>query len=462
MKEFSFKLQKEILNGLRESHVSSRNSGSLIDCMNILPMDQNLLAYEAATSLFDDEYLFDVIPPISWPFPQMYLGQTHSLLCFQTKIFSIDTSVSSWNVVKVYDFGSEPSWDEDNTWHFAPFYDMIVLSNGVKMLWYNPHNSTWEQITGTLTRPVMSTICAFNGQLVGGNFTSTYYDTDNTFLGWSKIGYYDHTIDESNVAGYAPMPFKEEVRKVMPFNNSIIVYGDSAIIAARPNGVNFEIKPLTKYGIMSRDAIFGNEDYQIFIDESGWLRQITPDFQIKRLGYQEFFSPMTDGYPVIINDSTEDRHYISDGTNNFILTQYGLGKGYQSIVSGEYIQGDFVGNIKRDDTPDEEYRIQTDIFDIGYRGQKTIESIDVGSDQATSCYVSIDYRYKATDGWSTTREVICNDEGVAHLRCAGLEFRFNLRFVDYEDVNLDYVNVKYKATDRRYVRGTTHATATTS
>ncbi len=459
MKEFSFKVDGKALNGLRKHHTNARNSGGLVDCMNILPTDNGLLPYEAATPLFEDEYLFDVLPAVEWPFPQMHLGSVWSLLCFKTKIFSIDRSIDPWNVTEVFDFGTQDDWDGDNTWHFADFHDMVVLTNGAVMLWYDPYNTTWTLLPGSSTIPVMGTICNYRGQLIGGNFISDWYDTDSSFVGWGKIGSFSMLPDESNIAGYRPMDFTGSVRKVLPIGDFIIAYGEGGIDVLVPGETTFGSKKLAAYGIMSRDAVYGDKDKHIFIDENGWLRQLTADLKLTRLGYQEFFQPMSGSHPLIVHDSTEGRYYIGDGTNSFVLTPSGMGKGFQVIPSGEFIEGGFVANVLRDSDPDLTYQVTTDTYDINYRAQKTIEAIDVSSDQSSDCYVSIDYRFKKTDAWSTTREVRCNDEGVVHLPCAGIEFRFNLRFTSYTDVNLDYVNVKYKATDRRFTRGTTHAAA---
>ncbi len=462
MKEFSFKIGDKALNGLRAHHTNPRNSGGLVDCMNILPTDSGLLSYEAATPLFEDAYLFDLIPPVEWPFPQMHFGPVWTLLCFQTKIYSIDRSLDPWNPTLVYDFGTQSTWDEDNTWHIADFYDMVVLTNGLTMLWYDPYNAVWTALTGSSTIPVMGTICNYRGQLVGGNFITSWYDTDSSFVGWGKIGSFSMLPDESNIAGYKPMDFTGSIRRMLPLGKAIITYGEGGIAALIPGDTTFGSKKLASFGIMSRDAIYGDEDRHIFIDENGWLNQLTADLKLTRLGYQEFFQPMSAEYPIIVNDSSERRYYIGDGTDTFVLTPAGLGKGCQMMTSGAFIEGVFVANIVRDDTPNLTYQITTDTFDVNYRAQKTIEAIDVGSDQSDDCYVSIDYRFKKTESWTTTREVRCNDEGVAHLPCAGIEFRFNLRFVDYIDVNLDYLNIKYKATDRRFTRGTTHAIANAS
>ena len=474
MREYSFTIKD--LNGLRVHHKSARNSGGLTGCMNFLPTENGLLPYKAATSLLDDAYLFDILPHKEWPFPQMHHGSVWSLLCFQTKIYSLDITLDPWNPTLVYNFGTMAAWDQDNTWQIADFHDMVVLTNNAAMLWYNPSTTTWEEISGVTDRPVMGTACNYRGQLIGGNFKEAFHDTDSSFVGWGKIGSFDMTPDAANIAGYKPMPFTGVVRKVLPLNKYIIVYGEGGIVALAPGENTFGHRVLAKYGIMSRDAVYGNDDAHVFIDENGWLRKIGVDLQITELGYQEYFEGMNyvTNYPSILFDSNEGDYYISDGDDNYVLTPAGLSEAYQSITSGEFIQGAFVGNILLPADGEEDDLnssfITTNVYDMGYRARKTVESIEVSFDVAYEanldddilCTVSIAYRNKVNEEWSVSAGVLCNHEGVARIPCSGVEFMFIVTFNDFTKINLDYITVKYKATDKRFTRGISHANANAS
>ncbi len=473
MKEFSFKIDGKALNGLRVHHNNARNSGGLVGCVNLLPTESGLLAYEAATSLFDNAYLFDLLPPREWPFPQMHHGPVWNLLCFQTKIYSIDITTDPWNTTLIYNFGTQPLWDENNTWQVADFHDMVVLVNGLVMLWYNPDTTVWETISGSTTRPVMGTVCNYRGQLIGGNFIESFHDTDSSFVGWSKIGSFDMLPDEWNTSGYKPMPFTGVVKRVVPLDKYIIVYGEGGIVALAPGEMTFGHKVLAKYGVMSRDAVYGDDEQHVFIDENGWLCRLSGELKIERLGYQEYFEDMDAvlDFPIITYNSNENRYHISagDSDDNYVLTSSGLCTSKQSIISGEYIQGDFVGNILiSEDLEELNYNqsyVITDTYDMGYRAQKTIEAIEVSydsnydedDDDTTLCVVAIIYKLKANGGWNVSPSALCNNEGVARIPCAGVEFRFLITFSDYTKINLDYIDIKYKATDRRFTRGTSHA-----
>ncbi len=457
MREFQITFDAAKLQGLRKHHTNPRNSGGLLSCYNALPTEKGLLALEPATKLFSDQYLFDIIPPISWPFPQMLLGKRRSILAFQTMIFTINTI--DWSLTKVLDYGTQ-NWDEDNDWHIADSYDMLIGANGSKVFWYNNTTSVWEDKLADSTMPIFGTVCDFNGQIIAGNITSTWHGCDEQFVIWGEIGSFDMTPTSTNVAGFRPMPFKGEVKHVKSLKSAVIVYGEGGIAALIPKDTTFGLIKLADYGVSIRTAVGGDENQHVFIDENGWLRRITNELKIERLGYQEFFESMLTGYPTINYDELEKRFYISEGTNNYVLTPQGLGQSFQSITSGIYSQGAFVGNIISEDRS-EIFELEIDTFDMGVRAQKTIQTVEVGGDSSSTFSVAVKYRFKTSDSFATTSYVTCNNEGIAALPCAGIEFRLLIRVTDYSDVNLDYVIVRYKMTDKRSIRGV-YATQTSS
>ena len=460
MREFDFTIRAESLNGLRRFETQTRNSSGMIELFNGIAAEEGLQALQPLTVLFENEYLFDLIPDVEWPFPQMHIGFNKSVLCFENKIYEIDRTTSPWTTSLVLTLPG--TFDETNTWHFADFEDLLLGTNGEINFWFDPFLNTWGQKLADANFPIMATFCNFRGQLVGGNLVSSWHDCDERFVAWSKIGELDLLPDKDNVAGYRPMEFSGIVQKVLPLDIGVMVYGTGGIGVLVPQGSTFGYKKLASYGIMDREAVAGDLNRHVFIDEEGWLREIRNELQIKKLGYREQFESFSDGTPVVWHETVRDAYYIGDGVDNYIFTNQGLSKSFQVAPSGGYFSGAAVGNIADDASPDEELRITTDRFDIGYRGQKTIEGMTVGASFSGQCFVSVDYRFSPAEAWRTSREVQTNLEGYARLPVAGTEFRFNLRFTDYSQVDLSYFKVKYKATDRRYDRGTSNAVAFTS
>jgi hypothetical protein len=95
----------------------------------------------------------------------------------------------------------------------------------------------------------------------------------------------------------------------------------------------------------------------------------------------------------------------------------------------------------------------TDIIDLGQRGIKFISFIEVGTDTTEELYVAVDFRYTKDENWRTSDWVKCNPEGVAKIDIAAVEFRFRVKQVTYDELKIDYLNIRHQRHDRRFIRG---------
>jgi len=107
------------------------------------------------------------------------------------------------------------------------------------------------------------------------------------------------------------------------------------------------------------------------------------------------------------------------------------------------------------DTPTHESLIVSDTIDFGYRGQKTIFSIEVGTSEAENAEVAVDWRMKIIEDFQRTDFVSLNDSGAAVLIVSGVEFRLCIRFGLFLPFvsSLDYAKIRWKMTDLRGLRG---------
>ena len=87
------------------------------------------------------------------------------------------------------------------------------------------------------------------------------------------------------------------------------------------------------------------------------------------------------------------------------------------------------------------FEICTDIYDLGTRKFKTIRSVEVGTDLTENMEASIDYRVSNKIPFSNIGWHPVTLEGVAHMVCYGLEFRFRLRVQNYEYFEIDYLKL---------------------
>ena len=264
---------------------------------------------------------------------------------------------------------------------------------------------------------------------------------------WSKIGDYSFIRDKTNEAGDRPMEWNGWAWQVKQLEDLVIVYGDNGITVMNPvesPAATWGFKELGNVGIASPWSLSGNDFVHFFISSLGELWRFDKQGPVK-LGFQEFLSPLTN--PVLLYDEPNNRLFISDGTSGFVYDT-GLGGGYAEItgVSPSY----YVGSSVLVGIP---ANLMTDTIDLGHRGIKTITFVEIGTDTTEDLYVSCDFRYTKKEAWRTSDWILTNPEGVAKIDVAAVEFRIRVKQDTFDEIRLDYINVRHQRSDRRFLRG---------
>lgn len=441
MKEFNFTLGPDSINGLRKHHSNPRNSGSLIQCLNVEASEGGLIPITLVTN--------PTTVIVSWPFPQLFIGGDYSLLCQKDIIYKVN---ADWSLTELLDLsGISGAW-EDRTWHLANFGVYFLLTNGYVIAYYDIKTETFLYYsTDQSHMPLFKTVCNFRGQAIAGNISESWYNCGDSFVIWSRIGSADFLPNEMNTSGFMPMPWEDEIYKVLPLHEGVIVYGNRGIGVLLPKDITFGLRQIASYGIMNREAVDGDLNNHVFIDSSGFLRRIKSDFTIEKLGYQEFFEDMADDDPIVTHEGLNNHFYISEGTNSFLLTDHGLSNHSQALTNVAFVQGGLVGTFT--DLSLSTFQLVTDIFDMKIRGFKTITTIEFGLDSDEDCYIAVDWRVDKKSDWTRTGFVIVNNQGITSIPCSGAEFRLVIKSDSYVGINLDYINVRFKVTDKRAIRG---------
>ena len=276
----------------------------------------------------------------------------------------------------------------------------------------------------------------------------------NNWVGWSKIGDIRFLQDLTADSGYRAMPWKGTVYNILKLGKNAVVYGNGGISLLRPVTdplPTFGMRNILPFGIKNRTAVCGTENQHYFIDTKGCLWSLTEEGGTQKLGYEEFLFPLKN--PVMHYDTKQERIIISDRYKGYILTKAGLGGGYRAITGFNYINGDLKVVSPDDYIQVESLQIVSDILDFSYRGLKTIEAVQIGTDVKRDLYAAIDYRYAKDEPFRTTQWVLVNKEGVAFIRTGGVEFRVRVRVATHTDLDIDYITLQYKRNDRRFVRG---------
>lgn len=89
-----------------------------------------------------------------------------------------------------------------------------------------------------------------------------------------------------------------------------------------------------------------------------------------------------------------------------------------------------------------------DTIDFGLRSLKTITSVEVGGSGLTSISVGAKV-YDSAYSWKEKTVT----KGIAYVNITGTDFLIKLLFEDHTDVRVDYINVRFKYTDKRNIRG---------
>ena len=405
--------------------------------------------------------------------------------------------------------------DSSGLWHFADWGNNWMLVNtsasifqsGVHKL--SPDDASDVFCNNTI---VIQTIAEFKGRTVIGGFTSsTFWNNDwndmftywkqgrtaginigdsigTNYVMWGSIGggdfplwlmFHENAMKgnvkgsstvgytqpkdpmlldmvRKNQFGFMPMNWQGTVLKILPLGNNLIVYGDNGISALTPilePVPTFGLRDISReFGIISRGAAGGDERGHTLVNEDGYLYSLSPDLQLKRLGYREFFTGFSSTETTVNHDPDDNEFYISDGSNSYVLTEVGLGEAAERIISLVTKDGVLSGVIETQGVATGQLII--DIGNFGTAAIKSIENVHVNYFGSATVTVAVDYRYDRTSAFTRTAFFPVNKEGMSFPKISGIDFKLIFKADAYGNVNnwngFEF-NVKFG--DKRYKRG---------
>lgn len=344
-------------------------------------------------------------------------------------------------------------------------------------------------------------VCYLNGQVitVGASSSGDETPSQSRIIRWSEIGQFDFLGQSAtsirNEAGfaYAADSDKEILLNVLPLGNMAIVYGSLGCYIMRPvskPAVTFGINRMADIpaGIPCTLAVAGSKQKHLMLGRDGNLMLITvkagvlggETYDVKYLGYSEFFKEMVDRCDAVAGDQLisivynpiEDEFYISNGITSYKFDEDGLtemGVAVSSLLNiknaplidsalvtslGSASVG-FASALQNKD--DILYTSDTLTFDVP--GIKTIESIVVDGSFSFDALVEVMvmWRNSKKDEFAETDWVPVSPEGFCAPLVSGLEFRLCLRAALSEDTEINKMHVTVKTSDRRFIRGNVNA-----
>jgi hypothetical protein len=265
--------------------------------------------------------------------------------------------------------------------------------------------------------------------------------TENKII-WSKIGSFDFTIDQSNVAGSLYLDWKGDVYAIKRLVDTIIVYGLNGITSLKGTGVRYGVKSISKVGVKNPGCVAGDENEHFYIDTNNELWKLSSQ-GVEKLDYSEFISQLTS--PILNYDKTLGFVYICDDKLGFIYSDKtkSFGQG-PSGITGLDSQDGLLRVVSPSEIAIPKFHITTDTYDFDTRKFKTIEKLEVGANVASNLYAMIYYRLSYKGGFRSTRWFLVNPDGMAYPKAYGVEFMFGFKSSRYIQFEFDYFKVMGK------------------
>lgn len=280
-------------------------------------------------------------------------------------------------------------------------------------------------------------------------------------VGWSKIGEAVFELSTQNSSGFAQLGLGGEVLCVKKLGETVMVYSSRGVMQFIPVEqpvVGFGKKHFMQIpGVAGRSAIAGNDEQHLLIDVAGYLWLILANGQMTRLGYQEFFNPLTFRQAVVIHDPIENAFFISNGEKSFRWDQFGLSRVWQAVTSCGVIGGELIGLFY--DVDNQGFELTTDTLDFGSRGRKTITYLEIGGNFDAPVFAAVNWRNHNEKFFHASAWRRVNPQGFVNMRFTAEEFQIKL-MSQSQRVEIDYINAKIQYPDKRFLRGPQNADST--
>jgi hypothetical protein len=203
-------------------------------------------------------------------------------------------------------------------------FDDVNTGAGGHGIW-DKWGTTWANLLDYGATWGMS--CTYPGQnwvwwsQIGGGDTMMFFDPTTVQYGLENAtlravdGQYD--LDNPIMleyfrrvqSGFMPMPFQGLVKRMVPFADSVVVYGTDGIAGLRPASVPVPtfglVETMAGPGIICAGAVDGDERRQVYVGRDGDLWQVTPDLKVERIGGREHLKAMD-----LLNTATGQIQYI--------------------------------------------------------------------------------------------------------------------------------------------------------
>lgn len=458
MREFELVIDEALKKGLSPEFILPTNSQFLYRCLGFRCGKAGIEPHVA----LENPLPITIDMHYNWPFPRYITGELYNILVVRDLVNHEDAvyALSDDHITVTPVFAvDELTFGVGTLMEVADFGEYAMMVNGVIRIYWNIAGA-WNVSVATATIPLMRTICNFKGQAIGGGITSAWHDCDETFIIWSKIGEMDFTPDLRNEAGYRRDPFGGNVLHVRRLGDSAIVYSSKGITKMSPvvsPVTTFGFEEMHDIGIINQGAlacaldkhVFVGEDYEVKI--VGNVGQLSYRLGVMSLGYSHYIEELAGEDIIVSYDPGTGDFYIGNSQKTFLLSSQGMTEVKQH-PSTVWRRNNKSYMLPAAEDSNSSY-ICSEIFDMGYRGQKTIFEMETDAHPVEDIELGVDYSNDLIN-WGTEYYKVANNMGIATVIASGNAFRFRARFgTIYDSTRMGYVRARYKMTDLKGIRG---------
>jgi hypothetical protein len=497
--------------GLRPLKEVTRNTGTLVDGMNLLPGKLSLLGYSPDVENMPKIYTsvgVEIDMSIKWPFPQLFQTDTGLYVGNKDGIYQVaydgTYGLVGTSLASGYTTGVKWPWTCAN----CPGFPMFA--SGDLLVYYDPDLAAWAywaKGVGGAAGPIWNSdwyqpisMCYSRGQmLAAGSKTYTTFPSQNRKVMWSQIGQakfleapttHAEMLDSViNTAGfhYEGSDDYGILMRVLPLEKAFIVYGTFSIFALIPvsdPAPTFAVVPLLDVGIANPLAVGGpikgeSAGKQLFVDRLGVLWEMGSGQgkpAPKRLGYEEFLAPMQSDISIangtglisLSYNPYKDEYYISNGKKSYVYNGVGMtpiDKCITSMVDFQKAQvtTGFHYTALQDAAYGYYYKVFsgsdlslcTDVIDMRVTAIKTLEVVHLGMmvPEGATVECMVEWRNDKSKSFRKTPWKRVSPAGSCAPMVSGVEFRLWVKCSSWNGFELSDITVGWKLVDKHSIRG---------
>lgn len=487
-------LKNALVNGLKADPRLGRTVDFLADAYNFQPSPYGAADYEPLQQ--------PINAAVTIPFPQLFIRETNHVLLDDESVSMLDQNwrATSYTPQETTAWSGDGVYTPDPTtinpgggiWQFANIGDVWFTANQSNFLIYNPEIVT----DGAVFLEELSfprAICAHRGRIFFSGLTTDGdpWDTiafpDTTWRSgvsawtpgasavdlklpansvcWTSLDAVTEFLEyffpwqlnqtsfnnrlERNEGGHITLPDGGAPIVLKPLSNGVMCYGYDRIYYLRqvsePPTMGFV--DVAEFGVAGPGAVAGSEAQHTFMDRGGELWKITADLVLTKIGYRNTLENLVDQDVMVVEDPQSRNVHISNAEQGYLLTDTGLARCSQVVTSIGYREGQHIGVYSED--KDNDASILTDVIDFDTRQYKTINGIDLSSDDAQDFSVRIYFRNNAGEDFRVTEWVTPSVSGNVQIGVTAVDFMFEVSTDVYSNKTIEDLQISWSISSKR-------------